>query len=154
MTKKVAEKIKIECKKLSTKRAFVSALGGAVPLPGVDIAADITILLNILPKISKKFGLSTEQIDEMDDQARLLVFNAIKAVGAELIGRAITKDVLIAILKRMGIKIATRQVAKYIPVIGTLISAGISYGSMKIVTNMHINQCYRVVAELNGFNED
>lgn len=154
MTKTEADKIKQECKKMSTKAAFLSAGGGAIPIPGVDIGADIAILLGILPKISKRFNLSKEHIDELDDQTRLLVFNAIKTVGAELVGRAITKEVLMTIIKRMGIKVATRQVAKYIPFFGSLISGGISYAAMKIVVNMHINQCYNVVAEINGFKAD
>jgi uncharacterized protein (DUF697 family) len=151
MTKAEADKIKKECKKSSTKAAFISAGGGAIPIPGIDIGTDVAILLKILPKISSRFNLSEQHINELDDQARLLVFNAIKRAGAELVGRAITKDVLMTILKRMGIKVATRQVAKYIPFIGSLVSAGISYGAMKIVINMHINQCYNVVAEMNGF---
>jgi len=154
MTKTEADKIKKECKKTSTKAAFISAAGGAVPIPGVDIGTDVAILLKTLPKISRRFNLSNEQIDELDDQGRLLVFNAIKRAGAELIGRAITKDVIITIFKRMGLKVATRQVAKYIPFVGSLVSAGISYGAMKIVINMHINQCYNVVAEINGFKAD
>ena len=154
MEKKEAELIKKECKKLSTKASLLSAGGGAIPLPGIDIGADVAILLRVLPKISKRFNLSQEQIDELDEQAKLLVLNAIKRAGAELIGRAITKDILISILKRMGIKIASEQIVKYIPLIGTLISAGISYGSMKIITYMHIKQCYDVVAEVNGFKNN
>jgi uncharacterized protein (DUF697 family) len=151
MTKIEAENIKKDCKKLTTKAALLSAGGGAIPLPGVDIGTDIAILIRILPKISNRFGLSKKQIDELDERKRLLIFKAIKTVGAELVGRVITKDILITILKRMGIKITSRQIAKYIPILGTLISSGISYASMKIVTNMHINQCYGVVSEVNGF---
>ena len=53
----------------------------------------------------------------------------------------------------MGIRIAARQVAKYVPILGQGISASISFGAMKIVTNSHINDCYEVAKELIETNK-
>ena len=106
-----ADKAKADCKKMGTRAALVSAIGGAIPLPGVDVIADIGVLLKVLPRISKRFGLTKEQIEELDDQERLLVFNIIKKIGARFVGQVITKEILGTLIKRMGLKIATRQIA-------------------------------------------
>ena len=142
-----------ECRKMTTKAALLSAAGATIPAPGVDVATDITILLKFIPKISRKFGLSKEQIDEYDDEFKILIFDLLKKGGAKFVGRYITKELIKAILKRMGIRIAARQVAKYVPILGQGISASISFGAMKIVTNSHINDCYEVAKELIETNK-
>jgi hypothetical protein len=70
-----------ECRKMTTKAALLSAVGATIPAPGVDVAADITILLKFIPKISRKFGLSKEQIDEYDDEFKILIFDLLKKGG-------------------------------------------------------------------------
>lgn len=147
------DSIATECKKMTTKAALLSAAGGAIPAPGVDVATDIVILLKLIPKISRKFGLSKEQIDEYDDEFKILIFDLLKKGGAKFVGRYITKELIKAILKRMGIRIAARQVAKYVPILGQGISASISFGAMKIVTNSHINDCYEVAKNLIEMNK-
>ena len=64
-----------------------------------------------------------------------------------------TKKLLEAIMKRMGIRITARSVTKYIPFLGQGISASISFGAMKIVTNTHINDCYEVAKDLIEMNK-
>ncbi|MDF2792121.1 MAG: hypothetical protein K0S80_5223, partial [Neobacillus sp.] len=47
-------------------------------------------------------------------------------------------------LKKVGAKIAVKQVAKYVPFVGQAVSAGISFGAMKYLGNSHIDECYEV----------
>ncbi|MHB8882045.1 MAG: hypothetical protein ACYC69_11120 [Thermodesulfovibrionales bacterium] len=147
-TPKELEAVAKECRKMTTKAALLSAGGGAIPAPGVDVAADIAILLKLIPQINRKFGLSKEQIDEYNDEFKILVFDLLKKGGARFAGRYITKELIIAILKRMGIRITAKQIAKYIPIIGQLVSGSLSFAAMIIVANSHINDCYEVAHEL------
>ncbi len=59
------EQVKQECMQLVNKRALLSGAAAAVPLPGVDISADITIMIELLTEINKRFGLSEEQIGQL-----------------------------------------------------------------------------------------
>lgn len=138
------ERVAGECRKLGTRRSVYSALAGAVPAPGVDLAADVSILMDLVPEINARFGLANEQVESYDDQVRIMILDLIKRGGAKLAGRIITKRLIMSVLKRMGVKITTKQVAKYVPILGTLVSAGISFASMKIVINLHISECYDV----------
>lgn len=142
-----------ECRKMTTKAALLSAAGATIPAPGVDVATDITILLKFIPKISRKFGLSKEQIDEYDDEFKILIFDLLKKEGTKFAGQYMTRKLLEAIMKRMGIRITAGRVAKYIPFLGRGISASISFGAMKIVANSHSNDCYKVAKELIEMNK-
>lgn len=151
MIPQTAEQLEIitrDCKKLVNKAALMSAGGGSLPVPAVDVAVDVAILLKVLPEINERFGLSNDQVSQYDDQFKILVYNFIKSAGAKLAGRVITKELIISILKKMGIKIASKQLVKYIPVAGTVISAGISFAAMKIVCNYHIKECRDVVKKI------
>ena len=48
------ERIKTECMQLVNKRAVLSSAAAVIPLPGVDISADITIMVELLTEINKK----------------------------------------------------------------------------------------------------
>ncbi len=63
-------------------------------------------------------------------------------------GKYITKELIITILKRLGIRITAKQIAKYLPVIVQVISGVISFGAMKYIINLHINECYEVCKEI------
>lgn len=59
-----------ECKSMVTSRAGLSAGAAMVPIPGADIGADVTLLLEMIPAINRKFGLTPEQIDQLDPQIK------------------------------------------------------------------------------------
>ncbi|WP_245243647.1 hypothetical protein [Mesobacillus selenatarsenatis] len=71
------ERVKEECKSMVNKRATASAAAAVVPVPGLDVGADVTIMMELLPAINRKFGLSPEQIDQLDAASKreyLLLF--------------------------------------------------------------------------------
>lgn len=137
-------RIRDECKSMVTKRATVSGAAAAIPLPGVDIGSDVALLLEMIPAISRRFGLSQEQIDAQDPKIKGLILVAITSVGSEMVGKAITKQLIMQLLKQVGIRVATKQVTKWIPFVGSAISAGISFTAMKYLGNSHVDDCYYV----------
>jgi len=138
------EKIKKECKRMSSKRSLLSAAASVVPVPFTDIATDVVLLKQIIPTISERFGLSKEQIDKYNPQLAIFIYDAAKRLGTNMVGKYVTKELIIQILKKMGLRITTKQVVKYVPVLGQVVSAGISYTAMRFIINSHINECYKV----------
>jgi uncharacterized protein (DUF697 family) len=136
--------IREECKSMVTKRASTSAAAAVVPLPGVDVAADIAIMLELLPSINRKFGLAPEQIDHLDSAIKAKTLVIISSIGSQLVGKVITKELVVQLLKKIGVKVTVKQVAKFVPFIGQAVSAGISFGAMKHLGNSHIDECYIV----------
>lgn len=102
MTKDVDElnRIRDDCRSMVTKRSLMSAGAAAVPAPGVDVAVDIGLLANLLPEISRKFGLSGEQVSALDPHlaSQLMVIAA--SLGNNLIGRVISKQMIVLLLKK------------------------------------------------------
>jgi len=138
------EEIKEQCMKMVNKRSAASAAAAVVPLPGVDVGADVVIMMELLPAINRKFGLSPEQLDQLDSDTKGRITVIISSVGSELIGKLITKEIVVKLLKKIGVKVTTKQVSKFIPFVGQALAAGISFGAMKHLGKSHIDDCYEV----------
>ena len=138
------DRIKRECKSMVNKRATVSAAAAAIPVPGVDVGADVAIMLELLPAINRRFGLSPEQIDQLDSAIKGKILVIITSIGSELIGKVITKKLVTTLLKKVGTRITVKQATKYVPFVGQAVSAGISFGAMKYLVNSHTDECYEV----------
>lgn len=138
------EKIRTSCKTMVKKRAAVSGGAVLIPIPGADIAADISMLLELIPTINRKFGLTPEQIDELDIRHKALILEMIKKVGADLVGRIITKKLVMAALKKVGVRMAAKQVLKYIPFAGQAAAVALSVAAMMYVGNSHVDECFDI----------
>lgn len=144
-TMKELDRVRDECYSLVTKRAGISAAAAVVPVPGVDVAADIGLLVELIPAINRKFGLTPEQIDSLSPEIKQKLTVIITSVGSTLIGNYVTKESVIILLKKVGVRIASSSVAKYIPFVGSAISATVSFGAMKWMGNSHVTDCYEVM---------
>lgn len=138
------ERIRNECRAMVTKRSAVSAGAAAIPLPGLDIGTDVALLVEMLPAINSKFGLTPEQIEQMDTRSKRLIVVAVTSIGSEAIGKFVSRTVVMSMLRKMGAKIATKSVARFIPFVGQAVAATISFGVMKMVGNGHVEDCYNV----------
>lgn len=141
-------KAKDAAMKIVKQRATTSGAIAAVPVPGVDVAADIGIMLEVIGKINKKFGLSSEEIDELDGDEKQKIAVLITSVGSDFAGKVLTKELIAKALKKMGVKVTTKQVAKYIPFAGAIIAGSISYGTMYALGKKHVNDCFEICADV------
>jgi hypothetical protein len=144
---KKLEQIRGECRKMVLGRAATSAGVSVIPLPGLDMAADVGLLMKLLPAINRKFGLTPEQIDELDPKQKALVYALIKRGGKSLVGRVITKEIVVTVLKRVGVQMTAKQASKYVPIAGQVASAFIGFGAMMYIGASHVDECYRVARE-------
>jgi hypothetical protein len=147
-TQEDLEAVKVRCKAMLTRRAIVSAGASMVPLPGLDIATDVGLLLQLIPEISRQFGLAPEQIERLKPNRRVLAYKAVVAFGGALIGQVVTHELVMVALKSVGVRITVKQAAKYIPITGQALSAALSFSAMRYVGVQHINDCARVAAQV------
>jgi hypothetical protein len=136
--------IRDECYSIVTTRASISAGASALPTPGVDIAADVALLMELIPAINRKFGLSQEDIESYDAITKQMLYQVIKRAGLSLIGTTITKSLIANALKKIAGRTVIKQVFKFVPFAGWAINAGIGFGAMKYVGNSHVDDCYKV----------
>lgn len=126
------------------RRAATSGGMALIPIPGVDIAGDVGMLLEMIPAINRKFGLTPEQIEELDPRHKVLVYAMLKKVGSDLAGRAITRQLAVAALKKVGVRLSARQVLKYVPFAGQAAAVALSVTAMMYLGNSHVDACYEI----------
>ena len=138
----------LHCRRLVRKRALLAAGVAAVPVPGLDWATDVGILMRLLPQINLAFGLSEAQIERLAPERRAVVLKAVSAGGSLLIGRLITRELVLKMLAAVGVRLSTQQAAKFVPVAGQAVSALLTYSALKWVCEQHIRQCLAVAQQL------
>lgn len=138
-------------RKLLKKRALLGAAVSTLPVPGLDWAMDAALLSRLLPRINEEFGLTPEQLDRLSPSKREQVQKAIAVVGSVVIGKFITRDVVMRLARTVGMRLTTKQAAKYIPLAGTVAAAALGYATLRYIGERHIQDCMRVVehAELD-----
>jgi uncharacterized protein (DUF697 family) len=136
------------CRQRVKQRALFAAGVAMVPVPGLDWLTDIGVLVKLLPEISSEFGLSPEQIERLAPDRRVVVYKAISAAGGMLVGRLITRELVLSMLKMVGVRLSTQQAAKYVPIAGQAISAALTFGALRYVCEQHIRQCIAVRRQL------
>jgi uncharacterized protein (DUF697 family) len=150
MIQTVAEldRVREDCRQLVTKRAMTAAATSMVPIPGLDLIADVGLLTKLLPDISARFGLSEAQVRKLDPHLAERVLVMASGLGNTMIGRAVTKRVAASLLKRVGARLAAGSVARFVPFAGTAVAASIGFGAMKMAGNAHVEDCYRTALAL------
>ncbi|CAN5429621.1 hypothetical protein BH10PSE18_BH10PSE18_25690 [soil metagenome] len=131
-------------RRLIGRKALLAAAASAIPLPGLDWAADAALLSRLIPQISAEFGLSVTQIEHLAPQKRERIQKAASTVGALLVGRLVTRDLLIALARHAGVRLTAKQATKYVPIAGQAISATLGYAALRALGELHIKDCVRV----------
>jgi uncharacterized protein (DUF697 family) len=131
-------------RRMLNKRALVAGFASAVPVPGLDWAVDAALLSRLLPKINAEFGLSAEQLDRLDPSKREKVQKAIALTGTVLVGKFITKDLVLKAAKMVGVRLTAAQAAKFVPLAGQAVSAMVGYAAIRYLGEQHIKDCVRV----------
>ena len=132
-------------RRLLHKRALVAAAAGVIPVPGLDWAMDAALLSRLLPRINAEFGLTPEQLDRLNPAKREQVQKAAAMVGSVLIGKFITRDLVLKLTKTMGMRMTTRQASKYVPLAGQALAATLGYATLRYLGEQHIRDCLQVV---------
>jgi uncharacterized protein (DUF697 family) len=136
------------CRKQVTRKALFAAGVAMVPVPGLDWLTDVGVLVRLLPQISADFGLSPAQIEALAPDRRIVVYKAISAAGGLLVGKVVTRELVLRMVQLVGVRLTTQQAAKYVPLAGQAISAALTFSALKFVCEQHIQQCMAVARQL------
>ncbi len=131
-------------RRLLNRRALVGAAASTVPVPGLDWAVDAALLSRLVPAINAEFGLTPAQLDELPAHKREQVQKALAMVGSVLVGKFVTRDLVLRMAQAAGKRLTVRQAARYVPVAGQVISAVMGYTALRYLGEEHIKDCVRV----------
>ena len=136
------------CRQRVRQRALLAAGVAMVPVPGIDWVTDIGVLVQLLPEISAAFGLSPQQVERLAPDRKLVVYKAISAGGSLVLGRLVTRELVLMLLKTVGVRLSAQQAAKYLPLAGQVASAALTFSALRHVCEQHIRQCEAVARQL------
>lgn len=136
------------CRRLATQRALLAAGVAAVPIPGLDWVTDVGVLVKLIPRINDAFGLTPQQIERLAPERRVVVYKAVSAGGGLLVGRLVTRELVLQVLRMVGVRLTAQQAAKVVPLAGQAVSAALTFSALKYVCEQHIRQCAEVARQL------
>ena len=151
-TAKEIEAVRAKCRRLVMRSAAVSAGVSAMPIPGLDLAADLGLLVNLIEEINAEFGLTPEQIERLQPKTKVLVYEVVAGMGSVLVGKLVTRELVAHLLKRAGMKAMVKYTAKIVPVAGQIASATLGFAAFRVIGCQHVDACARVAQELMALN--
>ena len=131
-------------RKLLNRRALAGAAASAMPVPGLEWLVDAALISKLIPAISAEFGLAPEQIEALPARKREQVQKAVNVVGSLVIGKFITRDLVIRMSAAVGRRLTLKRAARYVPLAGQALSALIGYAAIRYLGEQHIRDCVEV----------
>jgi hypothetical protein len=148
LTLEELEFIREEVSNYINKISAGSGITNAIPLPGVGDGYDVLMMIKAMRKIARKYGLDEDQIATYPEEIQLAIYELGKKSSTKLIGKKLTEEAVKIVLKKFGKKVVTRNIIKYIPVIGQIASGVISAGLMKIMLEKYHDDAYRTAKRI------
>lgn len=142
------DQVRAYCRSLVRRRAMISAGISAVPIPGLDVMSDLSLFAMLINDINREFGLTPEQIERLKPEWKLLAYEAAVGMGSVLVGKLVTRKLMLRLLRHSGAKLLVRQAARLVPLAGQLASAAISFTVCRQLGYQHVEACAAVAQEL------
>jgi uncharacterized protein (DUF697 family) len=150
MSDKDIGSVRERCRALVRKKAAISAGISAIPIPGVDMVADLTSFASMVEAINKDFGLTPAQIEALQPHMKVATYQAMAALGSTLVGKLVTKELVLKLLQKSGAKLAAKSATKIVPLAGQIASAAIGFALFRQMGYQHVEACARVAQEVAG----
>lgn len=115
---------------IATKRAYLAAVNGLNPIPGLDVSVDVGVLYELSQQLLQLFGLTEEHLKYFEQYTSISTNSTYAGTKQAILkfgANYVTKEGIVALLKRFATAETVKEFGKYIPFIGQAISAGIGY---------------------------
>jgi len=127
--------------------AGLSAAVAAFPIVGFSIAADVSLLTTFVARSHSKFGLNRHQIFRHygimpNEKIAAILRPAGNIITWTEISAALVKGVVYSSLA------LTEEISRFVPVAGSVIAAGISYGTTKWVLEKLVSELHVIATTL------
>lgn len=147
-TDKDIASVRERCRRMVRRRATVAAGFSAVPLPGLDVVSDLSLFAKLVEEVNEAFGLTPEQVSRLQPKFRMIAYEAAVGMGGMMVGRLVTRELLLKLCKKVGVKVATKTAAKLVPIAGSAVSAAIGFTVFRQLGYQHVEACAKVADKL------
>lgn len=114
------------------KIAVISAGAAAVPLPGVDVAVDLAIIAYEINFYMSEFGLDEDSLMHLCKKTKTKydqITESLKHSKSLLAEKSTLRTLFMKIVKTQAAEQVGGRFAKYIPVIGSIVSSCVAYAA-------------------------
>jgi GTP-binding protein EngB required for normal cell division/uncharacterized protein (DUF697 family) len=118
--------------------AVVAAASGTVPIPGANFAIDLPVLVALFKFVRETYGLTDKALS-----AKEFAVPALAPLANSVVKYASTEGVLLLLKECSGMVVA-EQVAKFVPLLGTVVAASLGFAIVRKVGNMYLGDCHRL----------
>jgi len=139
-TIKALEEKRDACKIGIHTKATMAALVNAVPVPGAGITADIGALVLLFKDIRENFGLTENKLKDNNLTKFTPIAKQVLEYGS--------KEGVILLLKQFSGREVTKEIAKWIPGVGTALASSISFGIIEYSGLTYVDDCYEVAKKI------
>jgi hypothetical protein len=111
-------------------------------VPGLDVGIDVGIVAAMAQSLVATFGLRREQIDALQWQAaiRTSEYQALQQI-AERFTPYLAGKLVSTALAGLGLECLARETSKWLPLVGTVLSASIGYRMVHRLGEQLLNDC-------------
>ena len=142
--------VRERCRQMVRKKAVMAAGVSALPIPGIDVVSDLSMFAKLVDEVNTSFGLTPEQIDRLQPSHKLIAYKAAVGIGGMLVGKIVSRELLLGVFKRMGMRSAAKSATKFVPIAGSIAAAGIGFAVFRHLGYKHVEACANVARELSG----
>ncbi|XP_023660964.1 interferon-inducible GTPase 5-like [Paramormyrops kingsleyae] len=141
MTLEINEKKKAALQADIWKMAVLSGTVAAIPIPGLSVAVDVTILVKEISRYYLAFGLDDDSLRKLSDRTDV-PFEELKSVLKSPLNKEISADVVIKLLTKAagGGLMVVEYLVSNIPVFGSMLAGGISFGTTYSMLSSCLNE--------------
>ncbi|CAI5669913.1 unnamed protein product [Oreochromis niloticus] len=139
--------------------AGLSGAAAAVPVPGLSVAVDISLMVAVVKDYVADFGLDKSSLENLAENTDVLYADLCAVIRSPLAGGEITADLLIKVLSQLTCTAAFMTIeegVRWIPLIGIVASAGLSftviYKALSYFLNTLADDAQRVFKKALGLN--
>jgi GTP-binding protein EngB required for normal cell division len=127
---------------------LAAANGSLNPVPGLDLAADVSLLLKLGEEIASIYGLTSSQFDYIKRLLGPRALPSLLAKVAQFGTRYLAREGLVGLLKRLASREVSRQSTRWIPMAGPLIAAGIGWQSTFMLGEQLVDEAETLADEI------
>ncbi|XP_007575198.1 interferon-inducible GTPase 5-like isoform X1 [Poecilia formosa] len=137
----------------------VSALGAAVPIPGLSVAFDIGMIVKAVKEYVTGFGLHASSLHRLATSTGVPYDDLSFSIQSVLAKGEVTGDVILKLLTQLGstsVLLATEEWTRFIPFLGIPIASALSFTATHRALNFFLdelaseaNKVYRQALGLN-----
>ncbi|SEJ91565.1 GTPase family protein [Paraburkholderia diazotrophica] len=137
------EEKKEACEKYVVTAAAASAVNAINPIPGADIAVDLSILVGLFAGIRQAYGLDEAALDKLKQSA----IPVVGRLASNVVSYA-AREGLMQLLKRCIGREALKQFSKYVPFVGQGVAATLGYVITSNVGSMYLDDCHELAKQI------